>query len=68
MKSLKGTKTEQNLLAAFAGESQACSRYMYFASTAKKEGYQQIAAVFEETAHQEKEHAKRSLNFWKEAW
>ena len=54
----KGTKTEQNLLAAFAGESQARNKYTYFASVAKKEGYQQIAAIFEETANNEKEHAK----------
>jgi rubrerythrin len=62
-KSIKGTKTEKNLLKAFAGESQARSRYVYFASAAKKEGYQQIAAVFEETAEQEKEHAKRFFKF-----
>lgn len=62
-KSIKGTKTEQNLLKAFAGESQARGRYVYFASAAKKEGYQQIAAVFEETAEQEKEHAKRFFSF-----
>ena len=55
---LKGTKTEQNLWAAFAGESQARNKYTYFASVAKKEGYQQIAAIFEETANNEKEHAK----------
>jgi rubrerythrin len=59
MKSIKGTLTEQNLLKAFAGESQARNRYSFFASTAKKEGYEQIAAVFLETAEQEKEHAKR---------
>lgn len=59
MSKVKGTKTEKNLLAAFAGESQARNRYTYFASAAKKEGYEQIAAVFEETANQEKEHAKR---------
>src|SRR6056297_1622272 len=59
MKSLKGTKTEKNILTAFAGESQARNRYTYFASQAKKEGYVQIAAIFEETANQEKEHAKR---------
>ena len=58
MKKLKGTKTEQNLLAAFAGESQARNRYSYFASQAKKEGYEQIAAIFLETAENEKEHAK----------
>lgn len=62
-KSIKGTKTEQNLLKAFAGESQARSRYVYFASTARKEGYRQIASVFEETAEQEKEHAKRFFKF-----
>ena len=56
--SYKGTKTEQNLIAAFAGESQARNKYTYFASVAKKEGYQQIAAIFEETANNEKEHAK----------
>ena len=55
---LKGTKTEQNLATAFAGESQARNKYTYFASVAKKEGYQQIAAIFEETANNEKEHAK----------
>ena len=59
MKSIKGTLTEQNLLKAFAGESQARNRYTYFASVAKKEGYEQIAAIFLETAEQEKEHAKR---------
>ena len=59
MKSIKGTFTEQNLLKAFAGESQARNRYTYFASVAKKEGYEQIAAIFLETAEQEKEHAKR---------
>ena len=63
MKSLKGTQTEQNLLKAFAGESQARSRYTFFASAAKKEGYEQIAAVFMETAEQEKEHAKRFFKF-----
>ena len=56
---LKGSKTEVNILTAFAGESQARNRYTYFASKAKKEGYVQIAAIFEETANQEKEHAKR---------
>lgn len=55
---IKGTKTEQNLAAAFAGESQARNKYTYFASVAKKEGYEQIAAIFEETANNEKEHAK----------
>ena len=54
----EGTKTEQNLLAAFAGESQARNKYSYFASVAKKEGYEQIAAIFEQTANNEKEHAK----------
>ncbi len=55
---LKGSKTEQNLLTAFAGESQARNKYTYYASAAKKEGYNQIAAIFEETANNEKEHAK----------
>ncbi len=55
---LKGSKTEQNLMAAFAGESQARNKYTYYASKAKKEGYEQIAAIFEETANNEKEHAK----------
>ncbi len=55
---LKGSKTETNLLTAFAGESQARNKYTYFASSAKKEGYEQIAAIFEETANNEKEHAK----------
>ena len=55
---LKGTKTEQNLMTAFAGESQARNKYTYFASVAKKEGYEQIAAIFLETAENEKEHAK----------
>ncbi|MDR1785446.1 MAG: rubrerythrin family protein [Spirochaetaceae bacterium] len=58
MKDLKGTKTEANLWAAFAGESQARNKYTYFASKAKKDGYEQIAAIFEETAGNEKEHAK----------
>jgi len=57
-KDLKGTKTEKNLWEAFAGESQARNKYTYFASVAKKEGYQQIAEIFEETAYNEKEHAK----------
>lgn len=61
--SVKGTKTEKNLLTAFAGESQARNRYTYFASKAKKEGYVQIAAIFEETANQEREHAKRFFSF-----
>ena len=55
---LKGSKTEQNLMTAFAGESQARNKYSYYASKAKKEGYEQIAAIFEETAGNEKEHAK----------
>ena len=63
MKSIKGTKTEKNLLAAFAGESQARNRYTYFSSKAKADGYIQIAWVFEETANQEKEHAKRFFSF-----
>ena len=63
MPSLKGTKTEKNLLAAFAGESQARNRYTYFASTAKKEGYEQISAIFQETADNEKEHAERFFKF-----
>ena len=58
MKSLKGTQTEKNLLAAFAGESQARNRYTFFASKAKKEGYEQISAIFKETADNEKEHAE----------
>ncbi len=60
---LKGSQTEKNLLAAFAGESQARNRYTYFASQARKEGYVQISAIFEETANQEKEHAKREFKF-----
>ena len=63
MKSVKGTRTEKNLLTSFAGESQARMRYNYFASAAKKEGYEQIAAIFEETADQEKEHAKRMFKY-----
>ena len=63
MTTLHGTETEKNLLKSFAGESQARNRYTYFASKAKKEGYEQIAAVFEETANQEKEHAKRFFKF-----
>ena len=62
-KSVKGTQTEKNLLTSFAGESQARMRYTYFASTAKKEGYEQIAAIFTETADQEKEHAKRMFKW-----
>ncbi len=61
--SIKGTKTEQNLLKAFAGESQARNRYEMFVKIAKKEGYEQIAAIFQETANQEKEHAKRFFRF-----
>ena len=63
MATLKGTQTEKNLLISFAGESQARNRYTFFASVAKKEGYEQIAAVFTETAEQEKEHAKRFFKF-----
>jgi len=65
MPCLKGTRTEKNLLTAFAGESQARNRYTYFASQAKKEGYEQIAAIFLETADNEKEHAKRIFKFLK---
>jgi len=60
---LKGSQTEKNLLKAFAGESQARNRYTYFAGQAKKDGYIQIASIFEETADQEKEHAKRFFKF-----
>ena len=63
MSSLRGTKTEKNLLTAFAGESQARNRYSYFASAARKEGFVQISDVFEETANQEREHAKRFFKF-----
>ena len=63
MGNVKGTRTEKNLLASFAGESQARMRYNYFASQAKKDGYVQIADIFEETANQEKEHAKRFFKF-----
>ena len=63
MKSVKGTKTEKNLLTAFAGESQARNRYTFFASAAKAEGYEQIAAIFLETAENEKEHAKLFFKF-----
>ena len=63
MGNLKGSQTEKNLLTAFAGESQARNRYNYFASKAKKEGFIQISAIFEETANQEKEHAKRLFKF-----
>ena len=62
-KSLKGTQTEKNLGISFAGESQALMRYTYFASAAKKEGYEQIAAIFQETADQEKEHAQRMFKW-----
>lgn len=63
MKDLKGTKTERNLQEAFAGESQAHNKYSYYASKARKDGYEQIAAIFEETALNEKEHAKLWFNF-----
>jgi rubrerythrin len=63
MAELKGSETEQNLLKAFAGESQARNRYTYFVSVAKKEGYEQIAGLFQETADNEKEHAKRFFKF-----
>lgn len=63
MPSIKGTETEKNLLKAFAGESQARNRYTYYAGQARKEGFVQIAAIFEETANQEKEHAKRFFSF-----
>ena len=63
MANIKGTKTERNILTAFAGESQARNRYDYYASVAKKEGYVQIADIFAETANQEKEHAKRLFKF-----
>ena len=63
MKSVKGTRTEKSLLASFAGESQARNRYTYFASVAKKAGYEQIAAIFLETAGNEKEHAERFFKF-----
>ena len=62
-KSIKGTRTERNLLAAFAGESQARNRYTYFGSQAKKEGYEQISGIFLETADNEKEHAKKLFKF-----
>jgi len=61
--SLKGTQTEKNLLTAFAGESQARNRYTYYSGAARKEGYRQIAEIFEETANQEREHAKRMFKF-----
>lgn len=63
MKSVKGSQTEKNLLISFAGESQARNRYTYFSSVAKKEGFVQISLIFEETANQEKEHAKRFFSF-----
>ncbi|OPX81052.1 MAG: Rubrerythrin [Methanosaeta sp. PtaB.Bin087] len=63
LKSLKGTETEKNILTAFAGESQARNRYNFFASQAKKEGYEQISAIFADTADNEKEHAKRLFKF-----
>ena len=62
-KSIKGTQTEKNLLTSFAGESQARMRYTYFASVAKKEGYEQISEIFTETANQEKEHAERMFKY-----
>ncbi|MEG2574030.1 MAG: rubrerythrin family protein [Bacteroides sp.] len=62
-KSIKGTRTEKNLMTSFAGESQARMRYTYFASAAKKEGFEQIAAIFTETADQEKEHAERMFKY-----
>ena len=63
MKSLKGTQTEKNLLTAFAGESQARNRYTYYSAKAKKEGFVQISQIFDETANQEREHAKRLFKF-----
>ena len=60
---LKGSKTEKNLMAAFAGESQARNRYTYYAAKAKKDGFRQISEIFEETANQEREHAKRLFKF-----
>ena len=63
MKSLKGTKTEKNLMAAFVGESVARNKYTFFAKVAKKEGYEQISAIFLETADNEKEHAKRFFKY-----
>lgn len=63
MNSIKGTQTEKNLMQSFAGESQARMRYTYYASAAKKEGFEQIAAIFAETAEQEKEHAKRMFKY-----
>ena len=63
MSKYEGTQTEKNLRTAFSGESEARNKYTYFASVAKKEGYEQIAAIFTETAEQEKEHAKRMFKF-----
>ncbi|MDY0002170.1 MAG: rubrerythrin family protein [Polyangia bacterium] len=63
MKSIKGTQTEKNLLKSFAGESQARNRYDYFGSKARKEGYRQVAEIFERTSQEEREHAKRFFNF-----
>ncbi|MEW6666298.1 MAG: rubrerythrin [Thermodesulfobacteriota bacterium] len=65
MKEIKGSQTEKNLLSAFGGESQARNRYTYFAGQARKDGYDQISFIFEETANQEKEHAKRFFQFLK---
>ena len=67
-KSLKGTQTEKNLGISFAGESQARMRYTYFASAAKKEGYEQIAAIFQETADQKKSTPSACSSGWKEVW
>lgn len=67
MKDINGTETEKNLLTAFSGESQARNRYTYFASEAKKEGFEQISAIFTETADNEKEHARGSSSFSKGA-
>ena len=67
-KSIKGTQTEKNLLTSFAGESQARMRYTYFASVAKKEGYEQISAIFTETADRKKNMQNVCLSFWKVVW
>lgn len=67
-KSIKGTQTEKNLLTSFAGESQARMRYTYFASVAKKEGYEQISAIFTETADQERNMRNVCLSSWKVVW
>lgn len=67
-KSIKGTRTEKNLAISFAGESQARMRYTYFASAAKKEGFEQISAIFTETADQEKDMQSVCLNGWKAEW